>query len=61
MTDRRVKACAKCGHPKSHHRTRECRHTWQTYGRTFMGNRMVTHWCACDGYVAKESTQGGVS
>lgn len=52
--DGRVKACATCGHPKSHHRTRECRHTWQTRGQTFMGIRDITKWCTCDGYQAME-------
>ena len=33
MPDRRVKPCAKCHHPKSRHRTRECRTTWQTRGQ----------------------------
>ena len=50
MTDRRVKPCATCGHPKSRHRTHECRHTWQTRGATFMGIRVITKWCACPGY-----------
>lgn len=35
----RAKLCAECRHPKSHHRTASCRHTWQAMGATFMGNR----------------------
>ena len=50
MPDRRVKPCAKCHHPKSRHRTRECRATWQTRGQTFMGISTITKWCTCDGY-----------
>jgi len=50
MPDRRVKPCAKCHHPKSRHRTRECRATWQTRGHTFMGVSTITKWCTCDGY-----------
>lgn len=51
MPDRRVKPCAKCHHPKSHHRTRECRATWQARGQTFMGVSTITlKWCTCDGY-----------
>ena len=46
----RVKPCAKCHHLKSLHRAHECRHTWQTRGKTFMGIRTVTKWCTCDGY-----------
>ena len=41
----RVKLCAECGHPKSHHRTASCSHTWRAMGATFMGNRIITHWC----------------
>lgn len=61
MTDRRVKPCSKCGHPKNHHRTYECRHVWRKTGQTFMGNRMVTHWCVCNGYVPKDLAQRGMS
>lgn len=50
MPDRRVKPCTKCHHPKSRHRTRECRTTWQTRGQTFMGVSTITKWCTCDGY-----------
>ena len=50
MSDRRVKPCAKCHHPKSRHRTRECRTTWQTRGQTFMGVSTITKWCTCDEY-----------
>ena len=50
MPDRRVKPCAKCHHPKSRHRARECRATWQTRGQTFMGISTITKWCTCDGY-----------
>lgn len=50
----RVKPCANCGHPKSRHRTRECRHTWQARGATFMGVNVITKWCPCDGYRDKE-------
>lgn len=46
----RVKPCARCHHPKSRHRTRECRHTWQTRGQTFTGISTITKWCTCDGY-----------
>ena len=52
----RVKPCATCGHPKSRHRTRECRHTWQTRGATFMGISTVTRWCSCPGYAPKEES-----
>ena len=52
----RAKPCATCGHPKSRHRTRECRHTWQTRGATFMGISTVTRWCSCPGYVPKEES-----
>ena len=45
-----LKPCAKCHHPKSRHRTRECRTTWQTRGQTFMGVSTITKWCTCDGY-----------
>ena len=37
-------------------RTRECRHTWQTRGATFMGISTVTRWCSCPGYVPKEES-----
>lgn len=53
----RAKLCAECGHPKSHHRKTECRYTWQAMGATFMGNRIITHWCLCRGY--QERTTGG--
>ena len=46
----RVKPCARCHHPKSRHRTHECRQTWQTRGQTFMGVSVITKWCTCDGY-----------
>ena len=46
----RAPLCAKCRHLKSRHRTRECRHTWQTRGQTFMGISVITKWCTCDGY-----------
>ena len=52
----RVKPCAKCNHPKTHHRTRECRKTWQAMGATFMGNRRVTKWCLCDGYKPRKGS-----
>ena len=55
----RAKPCATCGHPKSRHRTRECRHTWQTRGATFMGIRTVTRWCPCPGYVTLTLTRTG--
>ena len=45
----RAPLCAKCRHLKSRHRTRECRHTWQTRGQTFLGIS-TTKWCTCDGY-----------
>ena len=45
-----AKPCARCHHPKSRHRTRECRQTWQTRGQTFMGISTITKWCTCDGY-----------
>lgn len=51
----RVKPCANCGHPKSRHRTRECRHTWQARGATFTGVNVITKWCPCDGYRDKEA------
>ena len=47
----RGKPCARCHHPKSRHRTHECRQTWQTRGQTFMGISLITKWCTCDGYV----------
>ena len=47
----RVKPCARCHHPKSRHRTHECRQTWQTRGQTFMGVSVITKWCTCDGYT----------
>ena len=50
MSDRRLKPCADCGHGKSKHRTRDCRHTWQTQGQTFMGISTVTKWCTCPSY-----------
>ena len=37
-------------------RARECRHTWQTRGATFMGIRTVTRWCSCPGYVSQEES-----
>lgn len=46
----RIKPCATCHHPKSAHRTRECRRTWQTRGQTFMGVLTIAKWCTCDGY-----------
>ena len=46
----RAPLCVKCHHLKSRHRTRECRHTWQTKGQTFMGIKTITKWCTCDGY-----------
>ena len=46
----RGKPCARCHHPKSRHRTRECRQTWQTRGQTFTGISVITKWCTCDGY-----------
>ena len=46
----RAPLCAKCHHLRSRHRTRECRHTWQTKGQTFMGISTITKWCTCDGY-----------
>lgn len=52
----RAKPCATCGHPKSRHRARECRHTWQTRGATFMGIRTVTRWRSCPGYVSQEES-----
>ena len=55
MADRRIKPCAQCGHPKSRHRTRECRYTWQAKGRTFMGIGVITKWCPCDGYRFPET------
>ena len=55
MSDVAIKPCAKCHHPKTRHRRHECRETWQTIGATFMGVRMVTKWCLCDGYL--DSTQ----
>ena len=48
----RAPLCAKCRHLKSRHRTRECRHTWQTRGQTFMGISTITKWCTCDGLTA---------
>ena len=53
----RAKPCANCRHPKSYHRKTECRYTWQAMGATFMGNRIITHWCLCGGY--QERTSGG--
>lgn len=53
----RVKPCATCGHPKSRHRARECRHTWQTRGQTFMGVRVITKWCPCHGYREQDGTK----
>ena len=55
----KAKPCATCRHPKSQHRTHECRHTSQRLGATFMGNRIVTVWCACSGYVPRP--EGGAS
>ena len=26
----------------------------QTTGQTFMGNRIITKWCSCDGYKDQE-------
>ena len=52
----RVKPCATRGHPKSRHRTRECRHTRQTRGATFMDISTVTRRCSCPGYVPKEES-----
>ena len=49
------KPCAKCRHAKSRHRRHECRETWQVTGATFMGVRVITKWCSCDGYL--DSTQ----
>lgn len=43
-------SCAKCHHPKSRHRTHECRTVWQTRGQTFMGISTITKWCTCDRY-----------
>lgn len=48
----RGKPCAACHHPKSRHRTRECRHTWKARGQTFMGISTITKWCTCTGYEA---------
>ena len=59
MRRRPTKPCAKCHHGKSHHRRRECRVTWQATGATFMGNRFVTKWCQCEGYV--ETLNPGLS
>ena len=50
----RGKPCAKCHHHKSLHRTHECLHTWQTRGQTFMGVRIITKCCTCDGYQPTE-------
>ena len=57
----RAKPCATCGHPKSRHRTRECRHTWQARGATFMGISTVTRWCSCPGYdtAGEQQKQAG--
>lgn len=52
----KIKPCAACGHAKSLHRTRSCVKTWQTMGQTFMGNRIITKWCDCLGYVAREES-----
>ena len=56
-----IKPCAKCHHPKTLHRRHECRKTWQTIGATFMGVRVVTKWCPCDGYLdrAGRTADGG--
>lgn len=54
----RVKPCAECYHPKSMHRTRECRKTWQTRGQTFMGVGTITKWCTCDGYKGAKEKSG---
>lgn len=56
-----IKPCAKCRHAKTLHRRHECRETWQTIGATFMGVRMVTKWCLCDGYQdqAGRTSDGG--
>ena len=56
-----IKPCAKCHHPKTRHRRHECRETWQVTGATFMGVRVVTKWCPCDGYrdQAGRTADGG--
>lgn len=51
----RAKLCAECRHPKSYHLKTECRYTWQAMGATFMGNRIITHWCICGGYQERTS------
>ena len=53
MTDRRVKPCATCGHKKSIHRTRSCRHFTTKRGRTFMGVSTIHVYCQCGGYVER--------
>ena len=45
------KPCAKCYHAKTRHRRHECRETGPTTGAAFMGTRMATKWCLCDGYL----------